>query len=107
LPVTELIASHRPPLDVDDLDALPEWHRGREALMAFITESNITESNLPGAEPDWPGARPAQWLRGGLLISVELAYGIPVIILQDEDRRTVIPLADADQDRLRLASTRA
>jgi hypothetical protein len=100
LPTTELIASCRPLLDVDDLDALPEWHRGREALMAFITQLD-----LPGAGLDWPGGRPAQWAYGGLEISVELAYGIPVIILQKDDRRTVMRLADANQDRLRLAST--
>jgi len=105
LSATELIASrpavtHRPPLDVDDLDALPEWHRGREALMAFITEMN-----LPGAGLDCPGARPALWLHAGMLISVELAYGIPVIVLQDDHRRTVMPLADADLERLRRASS--
>jgi hypothetical protein len=106
LPATELIASrpavtHRPLLDVDDLDALPEWHRGREALIAFITELN-----LPGAGLDWPGAQPAQWRHAGMLISVELAYGMPVIILQDELCRTVMPLADTDLDRLRLAAER-
>ena len=100
MPTTELIASRRPLLDVDDLDALPEWQRGRDALMAFITELD-----LPGAGLEWPEARPAQWAYGGLLISVELAYGIPVIILEDDDRRTVMRLADANQDRLRMASS--
>jgi hypothetical protein len=99
LPTTELIASRRPLLDIDDLDALPEWHRGRQALMEFITQLD-----LPGAGFDWPEARPAQWAYGGMLISVELAYGIPLIVLRDEHRRTVMPLAEADQDRLRLAS---
>jgi hypothetical protein len=87
---------HRPLLEVDDLDARPEWHRGREALLAFVTELN-----LPHAESDRHGAGAAQWLHAGMLISVELAYGMPVIILKDDQRRTVIPLAVAELETLR------
>jgi hypothetical protein len=87
--------SHRPVLEVDDLDARPEWCRGREALLAFVTELN-----LPDAEWDWRGERPAQWLHANMLISVELVYGMPVIVLQDDHRRVVMPLADADLEML-------
>jgi hypothetical protein len=86
----------RPILDVDDLDSRPEWERGREALLAFIAEFN-----LPGVAPDPQGTRQAQWLHPEMLISVELIYGTPVIALEGGDRRTTIPLADAEIGKLR------
>jgi hypothetical protein len=87
---------HRPLLDVDDLDIRPEWDRGRDALMAFIAESN-----LPGTAPDQNGRRPAQWLHAEMLISVELVYGTPVIALEGGCGRTSIPLAHAQIEDLR------
>jgi hypothetical protein len=90
-------SSHRPLLDVDDLDARPEWHPGREALLAFIAELN-----LPSVEVDPHGAAPAEWLHARMLISVELAYGIPVIVFQDDDRRSTLLLAEATIERLRV-----
>ena len=90
---------HRPLLEFDDLDARPEWHRGRQALLAFIAELN-----LPGAEPDPDGQRYAQWLYAGMLVSVELAYGTPVVAIEDDHRRTVFLLADAEIEELRAAT---
>jgi hypothetical protein len=91
----------RPLLDIDDLDARPEWHGGCEALLAFVGELN-----LPGSGLNVHGERPAQWLHAGMLISVELAYGIPVIALQDDHHRIVILLADAEIETLRAHSRR-
>jgi hypothetical protein len=69
--------------------------------MAFIAELN-----LPGAEPDAHGQRHAQWLYAGMLISVELSYGTPVVALEDACRRTVYLLVDAEIEELRAASRR-
>jgi hypothetical protein len=41
-----------------------------------------------------------------MLISVELAYGIPVIVLRDGNRRTAVPLADARLEILRAEGQR-
>ncbi len=79
----------RPLLDVDDLDARPEWEQGRRALLAYVSEMNL------------PHAGPAQWLHSEMLISVELAYGSPVIVFEGGGRRRTLPLVDADSGRLR------
>jgi hypothetical protein len=90
---------HRPLLEFDDLDARPEWDRGRQALLAFIAELN-----LPGAEPDAHGQRYAQWLYAGMLVSVELSYGTPVVAIEDDHRRTVFLLADVEIEELWAAT---
>ena len=90
---------YRPLLEFDDLDAHPEWHRGRRALLAFIAELN-----LPGAEPDSDGQRYAQWLYAGMLVSVELCYGTPVVAIENDDHRTVFLLADVEIEELRAAT---
>jgi hypothetical protein len=90
---------YRPLLEFDDLDARPEWHRGRQALMAFIAELN-----LPGAEPDPHGQRSAQWLYAGMLISVELCYGTPVVVIENDRCRRVFRLADVEIEQLRAAT---
>lgn len=85
----------RPLLDVDDLDALPEWEEGCRALMAYVSEMNL------------PNAGPAQWLHSEMLISVELSYGSPVIVFEEgTGRRSTLPLVDAQPERLRAVGRR-
>lgn len=67
--------------------------------MAFVAELN-----LPGAEPDSRGQRYAQWLCAGMLISVELCYGTPVVAIEHDHRRTVFLLADVEIEQLRAAT---
>lgn len=92
-------AGKRPLLEVEDLDARPEWHQGCAALMAFIGELNLQSAQTNRLGQGW-----AQWLCGGMLISVELAYGTPVILFEDDQRRTMLLLADAEIEKLRAAS---
>jgi hypothetical protein len=90
---------HRPLLEVLDLDARPEWSRGCAALIALIREFDLqsTQTNPLGEQL-------AQWQCGGMLISVELGYGAPVIVLESDQRRTMILLADAEIETLRAES---
>jgi hypothetical protein len=67
--------------------------------MAFIAELN-----LPGAEPDLGGQRSAQWLYAGMLISVELSYGTPVVAIESDQCRTAFRLADLEIEQLRAAT---
>jgi hypothetical protein len=67
--------------------------------MAFIAELN-----LPGIESNSNQRRPAQWLYAGMLISVELAYGTPAIVLEDDHRCMTMLLADATTEALRTHS---
>jgi hypothetical protein len=89
-------AYERPLLEVDDLDARPEWHRGCAALMALVSELN-----LQSTQTNRHSERLAQWHCGGMLISVELAYGTPIIALEVDQHRTMILLADAEFEKLR------
>ena len=89
-------AYERPLLEVDDLDACPQWHRGCLALMTLVTELNLQSIQMNAY-----GERLAQWQCGAMLISVELAYGTPVIAIEGDQRRTVILLADAEIEKLR------
>jgi hypothetical protein len=91
---------HRPLLEVDDLDSRLEWGRGCGALMALISELDLQSTQTNSL-----GERLAQWQRGEMLISVELAYGTPVIVLESAQHRAMIPLADADIEKLRAEST--
>jgi hypothetical protein len=61
----------------------------------------VTELNLQSIQTNPYGEQLAQWQCGGMLISVELAYGTPVIAFEGDQRRTMILLADADVERLR------
>jgi hypothetical protein len=61
----------------------------------------VTELNLQSIQMNAYGERLAQWQCGAMLISVELAYGTPVIALEGDQRRTMILLADAEVERLR------
>jgi hypothetical protein len=81
---------------VDDLDARPEWSQGCGALMALIGELDHQSTQTNSL-----GGRLAQWQLPGMLISVELAYGTPVIVLESDQRRTMILLADAEIEKLR------
>ncbi len=83
-------------LDIGDLDTCSEWDMGRKALMAFITELDPQS-----AGSDLIGTQPAQWLYAGVLISVQLVYGTPVIAFEGGCGRASIPLAQADLEELR------
>jgi hypothetical protein len=61
----------------------------------------VAELNLQSSQTSPHGERLAQWQCGGMLISVELAYGTPVIALESDQRRTMILLADAEIEKLR------
>jgi hypothetical protein len=61
----------------------------------------VAELNLPAAESDPHGQRWAEWLHSGMVVSVELSYGTPVVILCDNRRRTVLPLTDVELETLR------
>jgi hypothetical protein len=64
----------------------------------------IAELNLPGAQPDLGGQRSAQWLYAGMLISVELCYGTPVVAIENDQCRTAFRLADVEIEQLRAAT---
>ena len=83
-------------LEIADLDACAEWDIGRKALMALIAEVDPLS-----AECDMIGTQPAEWLHDGVLISVQLIYGTPVIAFEGGSGRTTIPLAQADLEDLR------
>jgi hypothetical protein len=61
----------------------------------------VIERNLQSIWTNPYGERLAQWQCGAMRISVELAYGTPVIAIEGDQRRTVILLADAEIEKLR------
>jgi hypothetical protein len=91
--------TNRPVLEIADLDACPEWSIGRDALMALITEVDARSAGC-----DMIGSQPAEWLHDGVLISVQLVYGTPVVAFEGGSSRTSIPLAEADLEQLRARS---
>jgi hypothetical protein len=64
----------------------------------------IDELDLQSTQRNPLGERLAQWQYGGMLISVELAYGTPVIVFESDQRRTTTLFADAELEKLRAES---
>jgi hypothetical protein len=67
--------------------------------LALVDELDLQSTQIKPLGEQW-----AQWQFGGMLISVKLAYGTPVIVLESGQRQSMVLLADAETEKLRAES---